>query len=62
MIADLTRNYPVQRIILVADRGLLSVDNLAMLDGLKVGNQPLEYIVAVPGRRYAEFVDVLAEV
>ena len=33
-----------------------------MLDGLKVGDQPLEYIVAVPGRRYAEFVEVLAEV
>ena len=45
-----TRNYPVQRIILVADRGLLSVDHLAMLDRLKVGDQPLEYIVAVPGR------------
>ena len=61
-IAEVTRNYPVQRIILVADRGLLSVDNLAMLDGLKVGDRPLEYIVAVPGRRYVEFVDVLAEV
>jgi transposase len=61
-IAEVTRNYPVQRIILVADRGLLSVDNLGLLDGLKVGDQPLEYIVAVPGRRYAEFVDVLAEV
>ena len=61
-IAEVTRNYPVQRIILVADRGLLSVDNLAMLDGLKVGDQPLEYIVAVPGRRYAEFVEVLAGV
>jgi len=61
-IAEVTRNYPVQRIILVADRGLLSVDNLAMLDGLKVGDRPLEYIVAVPGRRYAEFVEVLAEV
>jgi transposase len=61
-IAEVTRNYPVQRIILVADRGLLSVDNLAMLDGLKVGDRPLEYIVAVPGRRYAEFVDLLAEV
>ena len=41
-ITELTRNHPVQRIILVADRGLLSVANLAMLDGLKVGNQPLE--------------------
>ena len=61
-IAEVTCNYPVQRIILVADRGLLSVDNLAMLDALKVGDRPLEYIVAVPGRRYAEFVQVLAEV
>jgi len=60
-IAQVTRNYPVQRIILVADRGLLSVDNLAMLDGMKVADGPLEYIVAVPGRRYAEFVEVLAD-
>jgi len=61
-IAEVTRNYPVQRLILVADRGLLSVDNLAMLDALQVGARPLEYIVAVPGRRYAEFVEVLADV
>lgn len=61
-IDEVTRNYPVQRIVLVADRGLLSVDNLNMLDSLKVGDRALEYIVAVPGRRYAEFVDVLAEV
>ena len=60
-IAEVTRNYPVQRVIVVADRGLLSVDNLAMLDALKAGDRPLEYIVAVPGRRYAEFVDVLAD-
>jgi transposase len=61
-IAEVTRNYPVQRLILVADRGLLSVDNLAMLDALKLGERPLEYIVAVPGRRYVEFVERLAEV
>jgi len=61
-IAEVTRNYPVQRIILVAERGLLSVDNLAMLDALKVAGGPLEYIVAVPGRRYAESFQVLAEV
>ena len=60
-IAEVTRNYPVQRIILVADRGLLSVGNLATLDALKVADGPLEYIVAVAGRRYAEFVQVLAE-
>ena len=61
-VAEVTRNYPVQRIILVADRGLLSVDNRAMLDGLKVAERPLEYIVAVPGWRYAEFARVLAGV
>ena len=60
-IAEVTRNYPVQRIILVAVRGLLSVDNLAMLDALKVADGPLGYIVSVPGRRYAEFVQVLAD-
>ena len=36
-IAEVTRSYPVQRIILVADRGLLSVDNLAMLEILDTG-------------------------
>jgi len=46
----------------VADRRLLSVDNLAMLAGLKVGDRALEYIVAVPGRRYAEFTQVFAGV
>ena len=46
MLFRSTRNYPVQRIILVADRGLLSVDNLAMLDGLKVGDRALDGLVA----------------
>lgn len=59
-IAEVTGRYPVQRMILVADRGLLSVDNLAQLDAMTVGGRALEYVVAVPGRRYAEFVEVLA--
>ena len=64
-IAEVTRmvddNFPAQRIILVADRELLSADNLAMLDAPKVAGKPLEYIVVVPGRRNAEFVQVLAD-
>ena len=54
--------YPhVRRLIVVADRGLLSLDNIEELSQLKVGSeQPLEFILAVPGRRYGEFVDILA--
>ncbi len=65
-VTEVLRLYPVQRMILVADRGLLSMDNLAMLQGLKVGAgtdaRPLEYIVAVPARRYNAFAKMLAPV
>lgn len=65
-VADVLRLYPVQRLILVADRGLLSMDNLALLQGLKVGSgaaaRALEYIVAVPARRYNAFAAMLAPV
>lgn len=50
--------YPIRRVIVVADRGL-SLDNLDQLQQLRVGEQPLEFILAVPGRRYAEFTEVL---
>ena len=46
----------------VADRGLLSPDNLATLQDIRLSNgQPLEFILAVPGRRYSEFVELLAD-
>lgn len=53
--------YPhIRRLVVVADRGLLSLDNIEALTKLKVaGDRPLEFILAVPGRRYAEFVQVL---
>ena len=53
--------YPhIRRLVLVADRGLLSLDNIEALTRLQVaGDRPLEFILAVPGRRYAEFVDLL---
>ena len=51
----------VRRLILVADRGLLSLDNLAALNDVRLSNgQTLEFILAVPGRRYSEFADLLA--
>lgn len=52
--------YPIKRVIAVADRGLLSLDNLQELQAITLpGGTPLEFILAVPGRRYGEFVDVL---
>ena len=53
--------YPhIRRLVVVADRGLLSLDNIQALTKLKVdGDRPLEFILAVPGRRYAEFVELL---
>jgi hypothetical protein len=53
--------YPhIRRLVLVADRGLLSIDNLADLARIELpGGQPLEFILAVPGRRYGEFAELL---
>ena len=58
--------YPhIRRLVVVADRGLLSLDNIEALSQLRVTGtgahrQPLEFILAVPGRRYGEFVDLLS--
>jgi transposase len=54
--------YPhIRRLVVVADRGLLSLDNIEALTKLQVaGDRPLEFVLAVPGRRYGEFVDLLA--
>ena len=50
----------LRRLILVADRGLLSLDNLDELRKLTLpSGQALEFILAVPGRRYSEFVELL---
>jgi hypothetical protein len=52
----------VRRLILVADRGLLSLDNLEALQAIKLGSgQPFEFIIAVPGRRYHDFVALLGD-
>jgi len=54
--------YPhIRRLVVVADRGLLSLDNIEALAKLHVAAaRPLEFILAVPGQRYGEFVDLLA--
>jgi transposase len=59
----LARYRHIQRLVVVADRGLLSVDNLDRLAAIRLpGGRPLEFILAVPGRRYTEFTEVLSSV
>jgi hypothetical protein len=58
MLATVLERFPIQRVILVADRGLLSLDNIDELTALaNRGERRLEFILAVPARRYAELVD-----
>ena len=56
----LERFPQLKRLVLVADRGLLSLDNLEELRKINLPNgHGLEFILAVPGRRYNEFVQLL---
>ena len=58
MLQKVLTRFPVQRIILVADRGLLSLKNIGELSELADrGNRKLEFILAVPARRYAELTE-----
>lgn len=63
MIKAIIQRFPIKRGVLVADRGLLSLDNLEAVEGLKTAkDEPLEYILAVPGRRYRDFATMVAPV
>jgi transposase len=56
----LERFPSIRRVVLVADRGLLSIDNLEALSEIRlVSGEPLEFVLAVPGRRYSEFAALL---
>jgi len=58
MLATVLARFPIQRVILVADRGLLSLDNIGELTALADrGGRRLEFILAVPARRYADLVE-----
>lgn len=55
MLTQVLERFPVERVILVADRGLLSLDNIAELTELaEVKFRKLQFIIAVPARRYGE--------
>jgi len=60
VIEKIVARFPIKRIIAVADRGLLSTENLADLQAIVLpGGNNLEFILAVPGRRYGDFVELL---
>ena len=60
VIQRIVKQFPIKRVIAVADRGLLSTDNLADLQTITLpAGGVLEFILAVPGRRYGDFVELL---
>jgi len=51
MLAAVKTKLPVQRVVVVADRGLMSHEQLEHMEADATG---VDYIMAVPGRRYVE--------
>jgi transposase len=52
IVEGLRARFPLRRLIMVADRGMLTEANLELLESLELADgQPVEYIVAVPARR-----------
>lgn len=65
MIRGLLARYPLKRVVLIADRGLLSVSNIEELGKLQAQlkkdgrDVAIEYILAVPAARYGDFANDL---
>jgi transposase len=65
MVRGLLARYPLKRVVLIADRGLLSVSNIEELGKLQIqlkkGGRDvrIEYILAVPATRYGDFAEDL---
>ena len=65
MIRGLLARYPLKRVVLIADRGLLSTANIeelrALQEQLKKDGRDVvvQYILAVPAARYGDFADDL---
>src|SRR5487761_2487225 len=58
MLTTVLQRFQVQRVILVADRGLLSFETIGELTALAdQGGRKLEFILAVPARRYGELAE-----
>ncbi|TQM92456.1 IS1634 family transposase [Roseinatronobacter monicus] len=63
ILQRLQKRFALRRIVIVADRGLLSLDNVAALEELgRAQGVCVDYILAVPARRYSAFAEILREV
>ena len=61
IVTSLTKRFPIKRLIFVADRGMISRDNMESLEAVKrASGAPAESIVAVPARRDREMTRELA--
>lgn len=59
-VRRLVARHAVTRVVLVADRGLLSLDNLDQLRQITLpSGRPLEFVLAVPAARYREFAELV---
>ena len=62
MLEKVLARFPIQRVIVVADRGLLNLDNVADLARVAEETQRrLQFILAVPARRYGALADIVKE-
>ena len=59
MLEAVRQRYPIQRIVVVADRGLLSLDNIEAIAALGTSDCRVQFILAVPARRYGELGDAV---
>jgi hypothetical protein len=60
VLRQVLARFPIRRVVVVADRGLLSLDNLEELKAITLADGvALEFILAVPGRRYGDFAETL---
>ena len=61
MARTVMERFPIRRVVLVADRGLLSYDNIDELSEMvDEEGRKLEFILAVPSRRYKELAETFA--
>jgi transposase len=58
MIERCVKRFPLKQVVLVADRGLLSLEQIEALEALSLPKGvSLSWILAVPARRYGDFID-----
>lgn len=58
MLQRCLKRFPIKRVVLVADRAMLSLEQVEQLQALELPKGvSLSWILAVPARRYGEFMD-----